>query len=177
MRIIAFTKVNLPYGWLGNMSPYPVEYKGKHYRTTEALFQCMRFEDYPQVQEEIMAQTSPMAAKKVSKNYQHLLAKDRNNMNDMEERLAIRTECMRLCLTLKLDQHIELKEALLLTDDAIIIEDSSNRPNESGLLWGAALQNGEWVGQNLLGRLWMEQRDKLKKENISIVSSPLFNLF
>jgi predicted NAD-dependent protein-ADP-ribosyltransferase YbiA (DUF1768 family) len=98
-------------------------------------------------------------------------------MNDMEERLAIRTECMRLCLTLKLDQHIELKEALLLTYDAIIIEDSSNRPNESGLLWGAALQNGEWVGQNLLGRLWMEQRDKLKKENISIVSSPLFNLF
>jgi ribA/ribD-fused uncharacterized protein len=177
MRIIAFTKVNLPYGWLGNMSPYPVEYKSKKYRTTEALFQCMHFENYPQVQEEIMAQTSPMAAKKVSKNYRHLLAIDDNNMREMEKRIGIRIEWMRLCLTLKLDQHTELKEALLLTEDAIIIEDSSNRPNESGLLWGAAFKNGEWIGQNMLGRLWMEQRDKLKKENSSIVSSPLFNLF
>ena len=173
MQIIAFTKVNLPYGWLGNMSPYPVEYQNKKYRTTEALFQCMHFENYPKVQEEIIAQTSPMAAKKVSKHYRYLLAIDSNN----EERLAVRIDCMRLCLTLKLDQHTELKEALLLTEDAIIIEDSSNRPNESGLLWGAAFQNGEWIGQNMLGRLWMEQRDKLKKENMSIVSSPLFNLF
>ena len=37
--IIAFTKVALPFGWLGNMAPYPVTYGGKAWRTTEALFQ------------------------------------------------------------------------------------------------------------------------------------------
>lgn len=36
--VIAFTKVKSPYGWLGNMSPYPVHYQGRTYRTTEALF-------------------------------------------------------------------------------------------------------------------------------------------
>ena len=42
MNEIWFTKVNLPYGWLGNMAPYPVLHDGCRWLTTEALFQAMR---------------------------------------------------------------------------------------------------------------------------------------
>jgi hypothetical protein len=33
---------NLPYGWLGNMSQYP-DFGGVIWKTTEALFQGLRF--------------------------------------------------------------------------------------------------------------------------------------
>jgi len=37
MNEIAFTKTTLPFGWLGNMSLYPIVYKGKIFRTSEGL--------------------------------------------------------------------------------------------------------------------------------------------
>jgi predicted ATP-grasp superfamily ATP-dependent carboligase len=40
---ITFTKTSLPFGWLGNMAPYPIEYLEKTWRTAEALFQALRF--------------------------------------------------------------------------------------------------------------------------------------
>ena len=49
---IAFTKVKLPYGWLGNMSPYPIKFGDDTYLTTEALFQALRFSD-PEIQAKI----------------------------------------------------------------------------------------------------------------------------
>jgi predicted NAD-dependent protein-ADP-ribosyltransferase YbiA (DUF1768 family) len=73
-------------------------------------------------------------------------------------------ERMRICLRLKINQHNNLKEMLLLTGDAMIIEDSSKRLNVSGLFWGAAKIVGEWVGRNKLGILWMDLREELKEE-------------
>ena len=155
MNVITFTKVALPYGWMGNMSPHPVTYKDKEYRTTEALFQAFRFQNYPEVQEEIRAQKSPMAAKMVAKKHRHLLT-EKDFSNDIE--------CMKLCLVLKIDQHPSLQNLLLDTDDSIIIEDCTKRPHGSGLFWGAALVDGDWVGQNKLGVLWMQLRDILKRK-------------
>ena len=60
--MIKFTKVSLPYGWLGNMAPFPVMYKGKKWLTIEALFQALRFED-EKIIEEIRLEKSPMGAK------------------------------------------------------------------------------------------------------------------
>jgi len=39
---IWFKKVAEPYGWLGNMAPYPITYKGIVWSTREALFQSLR---------------------------------------------------------------------------------------------------------------------------------------
>ena len=50
------------------MSPYPVKYRGKVYRTTEALFQCLRVTNET-VAELIRAEKSPMGAKMVAKKY------------------------------------------------------------------------------------------------------------
>lgn len=63
---------------------------------------------------------------------------------------------MEMVLRLKVEQHRELKQKLLDTGEETIIEDCSNRPGGSGKFWGAAKKDGEWVGENMLGKLWMK---------------------
>ena len=150
---ILIRKVKEPHGWLGNMSPYPIEFNGKRFRTTEALFQAMRFED-EEVIEEIRAEKSPMAAKFVAKRNKERMVIEPCGEKDIEN--------MRECLRLKLLQHPELKELLLATREEDIVEDCSKRRRGSGLFWGAALEGDVWEGQNWLGTLWMEQRAKLR---------------
>ena len=94
-QVIGFTKVALPYGWLGNMSPFPIEYEGKTWRTTEALFQSLRFDD-ESIKELIREQKSPMAAKMVAK-------KHRANMLTLTQEEDYLN--MMMCLILKIKYH------------------------------------------------------------------------
>ena len=64
--VIEFTKVDLPYGWLGNMYASPISYEGKIWLTSEALFQALRFED-EEIRELIRLEKSPMGAKMKAK--------------------------------------------------------------------------------------------------------------
>jgi hypothetical protein len=151
---IAFTKVALPFGWLGNMSPYPVIWEGKEWRTTEALFQALRFSD-DVIREKIREQKSPMAAKMVSKPFADRRIVEVGSAQDIEN--------MKLCIRLKLEQHPQLQAELLKTEDRLIVEDVTSRgARGTNLLWGAMLKDGEWQGQNVLGHLWMQARDELK---------------
>ena len=140
--IIAFTKVALPFGWLGNMAPYPVTYGGEAWRTTEALFQALRFED-ESIREAIRQEKSPMAAKMVAKRHKSQMVVVPMGAADLDN--------MRRALRLKLQAHPALGRQLLATGVARIVEDCSRRPHGSGLFWGAALREGRWVGRELAG--------------------------
>ena len=153
---ISFTKVKLPNGWLGNMAPYQVRYDGKEWRTTEALFQTLRFDDAT-VKEEIRAVKSPMGAKMRSK-------RDKGKMVIVPQSEEDQAN-MSMVLRLKLDQHSELKQQLLDTGDETIIEDCGKRTSRSSKFWGATLKDGEWVGENVLGSMWMTLRDELVSQN------------
>lgn len=150
---IGFTKVALPYGWLGNMSPHPVEVDGKLWKTTEALFQALRFTDETII-EAIRAEKSPFSAKLVAKANRAAMKITPCSEKDVEN--------MRICLRLKVDQHPELILELKNTGDATLFEDVSSRGDRgSNLFWGAKLINGELVGENTLGKLWMTMRTLL----------------
>lgn len=160
MTDIVFTTVRGAYGWLGNMSPHPIELRlGGHldgiWRTAEHLFQAHRF-GAPAIVEEIRAAKSPMTAK--------LIAKKNAALMDVVPRSVADIGAMRLVLGMKLHEHPQLGELLDATGDAFIVEDVTARPNESGLFWGArrsaAGHTGpsRWVGTNTLGRLWMDWR-------------------
>lgn len=151
--MIAFTKTALPFGWLGNMSAHQLEYNGKIWRTAEALFQALRFKNEIVI-EAIRAERSPMIAKAVASEHEREMIVERCDQKDLDN--------MRLVLRLKVEQHPELKTLLLSTGDEIIVEDCTRRRASR---WGAQFINGEWVGDNLLGKLWMELRDNLRKEN------------
>lgn len=157
MECVSFTKVSLPNGWLGNMSPHPIEYEGKTWRTTEALFQSLRFNDQDII-EGIRLEKSPMGAKFKAKA-------NKSNMKVMPQ--SKEDICnMMMCLRLKIDQHPDLKRMLLDTGDSHIIEDCSSRKRGSGLFWGAALVEGEWIGENRLGKMWESIREEIRNPKI-----------
>ena len=72
---------------------------------------------------------------------------------------------MRFCITLKFQQHEDIRQMLLDTGDARIIEDCTNRGRRgSNLFWGAIKTDDGWDGNNVLGILWMEVRDSIMHE-------------
>lgn len=155
-------KVQDENGWMGNMSPFPVEAFNRTWRTTEALFQAMRFEDdhhHAWIREAIRAEKSPMAAKLIAKKHKNLMEIEPCSYNDLLN--------MDKVLRLKLAQHPKLIDDLLATGDRFIVEDCTKRQRGSGLFWGAAFTADGWNGQNHLGKLWMMLRDQYMNQRLS----------
>ena len=150
---VTFTKTRLPNGWLGNMSAFPIMHEGLVYQTAEHLFQVLRFSN-PAVREVIRLQRSPMSAKMKAKQYSEQYVVTPTSPEDLAN--------MRMVLKLKVEQHPELMKLLVDTFPHEIIEDVTNRGlgGRNGF-WGAALKDGEWVGQNVLGKMWMSIRDEI----------------
>lgn len=142
------------------MSAHPVVYQGKRYRTTEALFQWLRFEGFPKVQEAILTCPSPMGAKMVAKKHRVLIQDAVSFLG------AADIERMQLCLRLKVIQHPALGHMLVATENALLVENVGKRRRSSDLFWGAYWDEGrlEWVGENVLGACWMRLRSGLAAE-------------
>ena len=160
MEYISFTKTKLPYGWLGNMYACPIEYDGKTYKSTEVLFQSLRFND-EDIIEEIRNAHNGFSAKLVAKKH-----RDKYVIEPLSE---VDINNMRLCLKLKVLQHPNIKQQLIETHPLPIYEDVTKRGRRgSNLFWGAINENNNWDGENILGRLWMELRNNI------ILSESLF---
>ena len=167
MSTIPIRGVKEPFGWMGNMSPHPVKYGKREFKTSEHLFQWGRFEGHPQIQEEIFQQKSPMGAKMKAKKHRRLLTEKGEWKWDEKKD----TEWMETCLLLKLESNPALIEELMATGETFIVEDCSKRKGGSGMFWGAALKDGEWVGENVLGSLWMEIREAFLKGSLRMFNS------
>jgi len=63
---------------------------------------------------------------------------------------------MKTCLELKLNQYRDLKARLINISSADIIEDCTTHDRESARFWGMVKKNGKWIGENHLGKLWMD---------------------
>jgi len=148
-------KTKEDFGGLSNMaSGYPLQVNGVRILTTEALYQSCRFPHRSEVQREIIGQHSPMTAKMKSKPHR------KDSRPDWDE---VRYKIMRWCLRVKLAQNYEeFGRLLLATRDRPIVEQS--RKDD---YWGAKLADeagDTLVGQNVLGRLLMELREKLRED-------------
>lgn len=155
-NIISFTAVRLDHGWLGNMSPHPVEALSTTWPTCEHLFQSLRFAGHKDAQEGIRNIKSPMAAKMYAKGRRSLMTVEPMSDQDLAN--------MRFVLRAKVEQHASLAVELSMTTGYTLIEDVTKRPHGSGLFWGmmrdtTATDTHGWRGKNMLGNLWMELRD------------------
>lgn len=155
MAIISFTKVDLPYGWMGNMAAFPILHEEIIWRTSEALFQALRY-NVSEIRETIRAEKSPMGAKMKAKTFKNQMVIEPCSDEDLSN--------MRLCIRLKFDQHPALKEKLLKTAEHEIVEDIGSRNGARHLFWGAKKVNGVWQGQNNMGKLLMELREVYRME-------------
>lgn len=132
---------------------YPLHLNGIRILTNEALYQACRYPHKPEVQREIIGQHSPMTAKMKSKPFQN---ESRSDWNE------IRFKVMRWCLRVKLAQHYETFGSLLIKTGTSPIVEQSRKDQ----YWGAKLilPDDVLIGKNVLGRLLMELREKLKAD-------------
>jgi len=173
-NIILIRGIHATYGWMGNMSRHPIKYDGLQgrlieYRTSEHLFQTLRFPNYPKIQDAINANNHPwFGAKNTARN-------NKDRLEDVPPRLKWDEhendkDRMSLCLKLKMEQYPELKKELLGTGKRRIIEDCTSRDRESARFWGAVYDGptGKWIGENVLGVMWMELRADLRRNSKKI---------
>ena len=127
MAFISFSKTKLSYGWLGNMFAAPITYNGQIWRTSEALFQALRFEDLT-IREMIRNDKSPMGAKLMKKKYKTKIVVEPMSEEDINN--------MRLCLQIKFDQHPDLREKLLKQETILSSKISRNDPRLTEINFG-----------------------------------------
>ena len=161
-EIVVVYKTKEAFGGLSNMAAgYPLQINGVRILTTEALYQACRFPHMPDVQRDIIGQHSPMTAKMKSKPHR------KNSRPDWNE---IRHKVMRWCLRVKLAQNYEeFGQLLFATRNQPIVEQS--RKDD---YWGAKVVDDvgdTLVGQNVLGRLLMELREKLKDDTEGVLKT------
>lgn len=151
---VVFYRTREAFGGLSNMATgYPLRVVGILALTSEALYQACRFPHLPAVQKEILRQTSPMTAKMKSKPHR------KDSRTDWDE---VRVAIMKWCLKIKLAQHwARFGDLLLSTGSNPIVEQSRN-----DRFWGAVpeLDNEILRGSNVLGRLLMDLRERMKKD-------------
>ena len=155
MRNIWFKKVAEQYGWMGNMAPYPITYNGKVWRTSEALFQSLRYAD-PVIIEQIRQQKSPMGAKLVAKSSVNIVHRVIDAMSPQD------VANMEMCVLLKFQQHPDIAKLLKATVPNPIYEDATNRNKVNDLFWGAHRNpqnpNHPINGLNKMGEILMQVR-------------------
>jgi len=143
---IKFYSVGDDYGQFSNFAPFPIFLNKKKWPTSEHFFQAQKFSN-PKDQEEIRKANKPHIAARLGRDRKRKLRKDWE---------AVKVSVMRQALEAKFTQHDDLKHLLLSTGELYLIE---HTPNDD--YWG---DGGDGSGKNMLGRLLMEVREKLKSE-------------
>lgn len=140
-----FYRVNEPYGEFSNFAPFPIVLKGKTWPTTEHYFQAQKFPGTSDA-EEIRHEPSPMIAARMGRSRSRPLRKDWESVRDL---------IMREAVLAKFTQHAALRELLLGTGEARLIEHTAN-----DRYWA---DGGDGSGRNRLGELLGEVRATLRR--------------
>ena len=147
--VINFYSVSDEYGEFSNFAAYQIKLKGKSWPTSEHYFQGQKFQDAGH-REEIRKAKTPMIAARLGRDRTKKLRRDWESVKD---------SIMRGAVMAKFTQHDDLREMLLATGKAKLVEHTTNDS-----YWG---DGGDGSGKNMLGRILMEIRDKLRdQENV-----------
>lgn len=147
-----FQKVDTQWGGLSNMKGivYPLLVNKRKILTSEALYQASRFPYFPEIQEEIIAQKSPMAAKMKSKP-----RRTECTRADFEDK---KPAIMYWCLRVKLACNPNGFGHLLKKTGSRAIVEVSHKDR----FWGTVVSKtdpNEVIGANVLGQLLMDLRE------------------
>ncbi len=142
---IYFFHLEEPFGCLSNASRHPIYVDDSYWQTVEHYFQTAKFED-----RELRAKTrgadTPSQARRLGRKHR------RTQRSDWHD---IKVGVMRKALVAKADQHADVRATLLVTAPADLVQSS-----QAGTYWGGTEREG---GLNMLGKLWMQVRDRLSE--------------
>ena len=144
MTTIRFYRVEDAYGAFSNFAPYPIALDGETWPTSEHYFQAQKFLD-PAHQAAIRRQRSPMIAARMGRSRQRPLRADWEVVKD---------DVMRRAVLAKFTQHAALRDRLLGSGEATLVEHTAN-----DAYWA---DGGDGSGLNRLGQILMEVRAQLR---------------
>jgi ribA/ribD-fused uncharacterized protein len=142
MNPILFYSVREPYGFFSNFARYPITLDGDVWATSEHYFQAAKFLNESDRQAVQTAKSSLMAAR-IGRDRRRPIRADWNTIKD---------NVMMRGLRAKFDQHSELREILISTQGAELVEHTKNDS-----YWG---DGGDGSGQNKLGRMLVQIRNE-----------------
>ena len=144
---IFFYRTTDPYGSLSNFSKHRIWLDGKLWLTAEHYFQAQKFAGTEHEESVRMCPTAREAANMGRERTRPL----------RPDWPAVRDDVMRRALHAKFTQHPSLRAELLSTGTAALIEHTAN-----DRYWA---DGGDGTGENKLGHLLMELREKLRTES------------
>ena len=144
-QVIKFYRTGDPFGEFSNFAPFPIRMKDRIWPTVEHYFQAQKFAGTKH-EDEIQRCDSPMTAAQKGRE------RNRPLRTDWE---AVKDDIMREAVTAKFDQHDSLRELLLSTGYAHLVEHTRNDS-----YWA---DGGDGSGLNMLGVILMEVREKLRE--------------
>jgi ribA/ribD-fused uncharacterized protein len=142
---IRFSGVNAPGGEFSNFYRAPMMIDGKVWPTVEHWVQAQKFPGQA-LEEEIRLTSTPTQAKRLGSTRAVPLRSDWEKVKD---------EIMRRGLEAKFTQHLKLRQRLLSTGTAVLVDHTSR-----DRYWG---DGGDGTGKNRLGQLLMEIRDRMRQ--------------
>jgi ribA/ribD-fused uncharacterized protein len=143
-EIIHFYRISEEFGCFSNFSRHTVWLKGKKWPTSEHYFQAQKFAGTDH-EEAIRLASSPRVAADSGRDRKKPLRRDWE---------AVKDDIMRDAVRAKFTQHADLREVLLSTGTATLVEHTTN-----DAYWG---DGGDGSGKNMLGRILMEIREELR---------------
>lgn len=147
---VAIRKVAEPWGIFGNFARTPIVIDEVMFKTSEQLFQLMKFKD----KEPVLAVYNANNPKMTTKHW------EKTHRRDDWGKMIV--DAMKFCLTKKFEQSEDFRAELKRSRGKFIVEDQTSFPKKTPDTWGVKQQGDNFVGPNLLGRLLMELRDNGK---------------
>ena len=132
---------------LSNFSAFTLQWFGCVFQTSEAAYHYEKFPTRHDIGADILHAPSAHEAFKIA---------ERNKPHRRPDWDEVKVSIMRDILRAKSDQHEYVRRKLLATGDRTLIENSWRDD-----FWGWGPNRD---GQNMLGKLWMELRGDLRKE-------------
>ena len=123
--VVTFKKTNEKFGGFSNMSgDFPILVNGVRVRSTEHLYQALKFSDHPDVQRVILEEPSPMRAKWIAKSKDDAKKNKEGNLKKVRKDWnEIQVEVMDFCLRTKLIWHwVSFGKLIESTDGKEIFE-------------------------------------------------------
>lgn len=145
MPIYFYSTREVPYGCFSNFSAHGFTLDGKYWKTSEHYFQAQKFVGTEHEEVIRLAKTPKDAASK-GRSARRPLRRDWEKVKD---------EVMRRAVSRKFETHADIREILLATGEAVLVEKTSN-----DYYWGCG---SDGTGKNMLGKILMEVRERLRK--------------
>ena len=132
---------------LSNFSAFAVQIYGELFPTSEHAYHWAKFPDDPLKQTSIRVSLSAHLAFKLAERWKQYRREDWD---------AVKVDVMRQILLAKVEQHEYVRRKLLQTGDRELVENSWRDD-----FWGWGPNRD---GRNMLGKLWMEIREGLRRD-------------